>query len=141
MQAYQQLFAELIEEGWNPQLQDEESALPSRLMPELPAQWRRVKGLSPEEHYFDGGYASLDNLVHGRAQAIAIYRPMCLNTSWQAQTEQGFSSANFFIDWERNQVLCPNGKTSLTWSESQPKMDAPSIAIPQARALDPVYRQ
>jgi transposase len=88
-----------------------------------------AKGLRPEEHYFDGGYASLENLVQSRAQAIAIYSPMRLNTSWQAQTEQGFSSANFFIDWERKQLLCPNGKSSLTWSESQPKTEAPSIAI------------
>lgn len=41
VQAYHRLFAELIEEGWNPHLLTEEEALPERLMPELPPQWRR----------------------------------------------------------------------------------------------------
>jgi hypothetical protein len=43
VRAYHALFAELIAEGWNPHLLDVEEALPKRLMPELPPQWRKVK--------------------------------------------------------------------------------------------------
>jgi hypothetical protein len=46
VKAYHALFAELIAEGWNPHSLDFDQALPKRLMPELPPQWRKVKNKS-----------------------------------------------------------------------------------------------
>jgi hypothetical protein len=48
VQAYHALFAELIAEGWNPHFLDFDQALPKRLMPELPPQWRKIKNQSEE---------------------------------------------------------------------------------------------
>jgi hypothetical protein len=41
VEEYHALFAELIEDGWNPHFLDFDQALPRELMPELPPQWRR----------------------------------------------------------------------------------------------------
>jgi transposase len=48
-------------------------------------------------------------LAHG----VHLVGPMRPDVSWQAQAHQGFDLAHFTIDWEAQQVTCPEGKTSV----------------------------
>jgi hypothetical protein len=41
------------------------------------------------------------------------------DSSWQAQAKQGFDIACFAVDWEAQQVVCPQGQLSRVWSPSQ----------------------
>ena len=41
-----------------------------------------------------------------------------VDTSWQAQTQQGFDIACFTIDWEAHAATCPQGQRSRVWSPS-----------------------
>ncbi len=40
---------------------------------------------------------------------------------------QGFGQRDFAIDWERERVTCPRGKTSVTWRAGRGDADAPRI--------------
>jgi hypothetical protein len=49
--------------------------------------------------------------------AVHLVGPSRPNVSWQAQTVGGLSSDQFYIDWERQKSICPQGKKSVTWSQ------------------------
>lgn len=75
------------------------------------------RGLLPGDHYLDSGYASADAIVTARKDyGIALITPVLLDTSRQAREKAGFDAANFTIDWKYQQVTCPTGRTSSSWS-------------------------
>jgi transposase len=71
-------------------------------------------GLLPGEHAVDAGYTSADLLLAARAQGITLLGPLLANVSPQARTG-GYATDAFTIDWEHQQVTCPQGATSATW--------------------------
>ena len=78
-----------------------------------------AKALTPEELFVDSAYVSAELLVKSReAYGIALRGPTRPNLSWQKRTAGAYELNDFAIDWERRQVRCPQGKTSVTWSES-----------------------
>lgn len=88
------------------------------------------KGLLPQEHYLDAGYTDAQLLVDSRQQyGIELIGPVQVDTSWQARAGQGFDVASFSIDWEAQQVTCPNGRRSRVWSESQDTYGSPVIHV------------
>ena len=52
--------------------------------------------------------------------------PVPPDTSWQARAGQGFDSASFRVDWEAQQVRCPQGRLSRGW---YPERDSDGVAI------------
>lgn len=77
------------------------------------------RDLLPGEHLVDSGYISSDNLVASQAHQVDLIGPVAEDPSWQAQAAEGFASAAFVIDWERQVAFCPQGHPSHNWSTLQ----------------------
>lgn len=75
------------------------------------------RALLPGEHYLDSGYASADGIVGARKNyGIALITPVLLDHSRQARAAEGFDASAFTIDWKYQQVTCPMGQASSSWS-------------------------
>ena len=75
-----------------------------------------AKALLPEEHIVDSGYLDAEVLVSAEHhQKITLIGPVAADTSWQARDEHCFDKSQFSIDWQEQQVRCPQGKTSRYW--------------------------
>jgi transposase len=84
--------------------------------------------LLPAEHLVDAGYVSVDHVLGARADhGIELVGPLPPDSGWQARDEQGFDLARFRIDWDRQQVTCPNGHTSRNWRETHSRHGLPII--------------
>ena len=53
---------------------------------------------------------------------------MLRDTSWQATADEGFDLPRFAIDWERQTVTCPQGKTSFPWTPAT-RDDSPFFQV------------
>ena len=81
-----------------------------------------TRNLSPSEHYFDTAYNSSSHLVHTPIlYDTSIIAPVLPDVTWQTKEQKGYALSNFTIDWQNQQVTCPQGKVSTQWSE---KLDA-----------------
>ena len=78
-----------------------------------------AKGLLPDEHIVDSGYLGAEVLASAeRNQGITLLGPVPEESSWQARSEQAFDLAQFHIDWQKQQVTCPEGKSSRHWIQT-----------------------
>lgn len=72
--------------------------------------------LTPEVHLVDTAYVSAEQIVQSQdTYGIALIGPVPPDTSWQARDGQGYDVAHFQIDWDQQQVTCPQGKPSTIW--------------------------
>ncbi len=86
------------------------------------------RGLLPERHLVDSGYASAREVVTARRDhEVDLMGPILASTSWQAREGGGFTLADFTIDWENQRVTCPNGKTTSDWNEGRSRHDTPVV--------------
>jgi transposase len=93
------------------------STLPDSKALEGIHQSQQRRGLLPDEHYLDSGYASAELITGSLARhGVALITPVLLDTSRQAKAKQGFAARDFTIDWQAQQAICPAGKTSVTWN-------------------------
>lgn len=76
-----------------------------------------AKQLRPDEHYVDAAYVDAILLASAQAQGIETVGPPRPNSSWQTRTEGAYTVEQFQIDWDKQQVTCPEGKTSRPWTE------------------------
>jgi transposase len=75
------------------------------------------RALLPGEHYLDSGYASAELIVGSLPRyGIALITPVLADTSRQARAQEGFDQGAFTIDWNKQQVTCPQGQTSSSWT-------------------------
>jgi transposase len=75
-----------------------------------------ARDLAPGEHLVDTGYVDSELIVTSRtAHQIELLGPVLPDTSWQARAGQGFDSACFRVDWDAQQVTCPQGRQSRSW--------------------------
>jgi transposase len=74
-----------------------------------------ARGLVPSEHYVDSGYVDAQALVESQRQQIKLIGPMQADGCWQARTPNGITNAQFVIDWDAEQAICPEGKVSRAW--------------------------
>ena len=74
-----------------------------------------TKGLTPAEHVVDAGYTSADIALAARARGITLVGPLLEDTSPQARGG-GYTTAAFTIDWDIEQVTCPQGAVNTSWS-------------------------
>src|SRR5215831_14051988 len=88
------------------------------------------KDVPPDEHLVDAAYISAELLVKSReAHGIALRGPTRPDVSWQAQVEGAYRLDQFVIDWEQQQVHCPQGKASVSWAERVGPADHPFIQV------------
>jgi len=88
------------------------------------------KDLPPREHLVDAAYIAAELLVSSQEdQGILLRGPTRPNQSWQAQVEGGYRIEHFTVDWEHQQVHCPQGKTSVRWLESQASSRGPYMHV------------
>ena len=78
------------------------------------------KQLLPAEHFMDTGYVDGDHIVSGQSRyGLELLGPVVSNGSWQAKDEQAYDISKFVIDWQRQSVTCPQGKSSRKWTQRQ----------------------
>ncbi|MFJ3608507.1 IS1182 family transposase [Streptomyces anulatus] len=86
------------------------------------------QNLLPTEHFVDSGYTEARVLVSAqRDYGIEIVGPVQGTAAWQAKDGEGFTQENFTIDWQAQEVSCPNGKRSRGWSDSTSQTGAAVI--------------
>jgi transposase len=74
-------------------------------------------GLLPAQQLVDAGYVHGRSLVaSARDHQIELVGPIAEDHQWQAKAGQGFDVAHFQIDWDGQQVTCPQGRQSIRWS-------------------------
>jgi transposase len=86
------------------------------------------KELPPREHFVDAAYVSAALLVHSRdEQGITLRGPTRPSQGWQMQVAGAYTIEQFTVDWERQQVCCPQGKWATSWHERVEPDGAPYI--------------
>jgi transposase len=88
------------------------------------------KAIPPQDHLVDTAYVSAALLVTSREEhGIALRGPTRLDGNWQARVEGAYSLDHFVIDWEQQQAHCPQGKTSVSWTEGVGPAASPVIRV------------
>jgi len=86
-------------------------------------------GYSPDEHFVDQGYMSIDHVVSGRQDAaIDLMGAIPDDNSWQARLG-GYNSEQFTIDWKQQTARCPQGHNSCSWSLASTPSQRPVVKI------------
>jgi transposase len=81
--------------------------------------------LLPDEQVVDTGYVDGDLLVSSqRDYGIRLLGPILPDTSWQAKADKGFDLAHFQVDWQRQEVICPQCQRSAYWSVQPERIEA-----------------
>lgn len=94
-----------------------------------------VMQLLPAKHLVDGGYVEAKRLFESsRDYDIDLFGPAPGNRFWQSQKGDGFDITHFIVDWERQVVTCPQGKTSNTWKPQHDSRGNESIQATFAKA-------
>jgi len=94
------------------------------------------KNLLPGEHIVDAGYVDADELATGESEyGVDLLGPVSKDTSWQAKADEGFDLACFVVDWDRQVVTCPQGKSSSVWCPRQNEFGTSVIEV-RFRARD-----
>ena len=82
----------------------------------------KKKELLPNEHLVDAGYMDGELLVDSqRDYGVTLYGPVPANNTWQGKTEGAYTTDDFSIEWEAEQVTCPQGKQSTWWYQGLDK--------------------
>ncbi|MEQ4715630.1 transposase [Nonomuraea sp. B19D2] len=69
------------------------------------------------EHYVDSGYALAELVVGAReAYALTFVTPVLVDQSPQARARSGYDRSALTVDWDNQQVTCPQGRRSTSWS-------------------------
>jgi transposase len=75
------------------------------------------KQLLPGQHLLDTGYLDAELFATiPQAYGVELIGPTRPDVKAQARARQGFAAADFTIDWERRQAVCPAGHTSSSWT-------------------------
>jgi len=89
----------------------------------------REKGVPPREHFVDAAYVSAEWLVQSRdEQGITLRGPTRPSQGWQGQVAGAYTIEHFTVDWERQQVGCPQGKWAASWHARVKQDGSPYIA-------------
>ena len=77
----------------------------------------RQKDLLPKDHIVDTGYVSAKLLVNSyTTYQVNLVGPARSNYHWQAQAASGYAVDDFAIQWDQQCAICPQGKTSVSWT-------------------------
>jgi transposase len=88
------------------------------------------KDLPPGEHFVDAAYIDAALLVSSRDEhGIVLRGPTRPNPTWQAQIAGAYTLDQFVVDWDRQQVRCPQGKKSASWADRIDHTGSPYIQV------------
>src|SRR5215475_3022270 len=88
------------------------------------------KELPPREHFVDAAYISAELLVHSHDEhGITLRGPTRPRQGWQQQVAGAYTLEQFTVDWEQQQVYCPQGKRSGSWQEHVTPDGPPAILV------------
>jgi transposase len=91
-----------------------------------------AKGVPPAEHYVDTGYMDVELLLaEQHTKGIRLVGPVRPDPGWQAQQHTGYATSQFLFDWQAKQATCPQGQTSLTWTERTDRRSGRAIIAVQ----------
>jgi len=92
------------------------------------------KEVPPQEHLVDAAYISANLLVHSRqTHGIDLLGPTRQNASWQTKVDGAYSVDQFGVDWEQQEVWCPQGKQAVSWMEYVDRAHKPWIIVQFSR--------
>ena len=92
------------------------------------------RGLLPAGHLVDGGYTSLVHMERaGRKHQVTLTGPLPGNPTRQHHTQQGYARDDFRIDYDRQQVTCPQGQVSKGWHGPYPTSSPDAAPLIVAR--------
>lgn len=84
----------------------------------------------PGEHWVDAGYPSAAALTTARREyGIELHGPLQAVTVAQSKNGSGYGQDAFSIDWDQQQVTCPNGATSTQWALRSSQQELPVIRV------------
>ena len=88
------------------------------------------KTLLPGEHLVDGGYQSVTGLLDSQEKyGVELLGPMRPDGSWQARDSQAYDLSKFRVNWDEENVACPQGKKSRYWKETTGSRGQPIIQV------------
>ncbi|MFE7712295.1 IS1182 family transposase [Streptomyces sp. NPDC057486] len=94
----------------------------------------KLRGLLPAEHLVDGGYTSLVHLEQAaREHQVTVTGPLPGNPTRQHRKNDGFDRDDFHIDFDRQQVTCPQGEISRGWHGPHPTSSPTAAPLIVAR--------
>lgn len=103
---------------------DQENSVTPKIHREL-----KEREILPKEHLGDTAYGSTDLIFDSQKEyGIELICPMRPDNSWQSLTEGAYDISFFSIDWEKQQVTCPEGKTNRYWQEGE-RFGSPKILV------------
>ena len=90
---------------------------------------RTSPAMLPGEHYVDSGYVDVDLLVSSRShRGVSLEGPVRAMPRRRTEAERAYEQEHFSIDWERQRLTCPQGKTSVAWRAGRGDVGALRIA-------------
>jgi transposase len=117
-------------------IQTTPAPLPDVTMTQAIEQALLERDLPPTEHFVDAGYTEVDWLAQSRRQrGLTVVGPLRANGSWQARDERGYEVAQFQLDWQREQAICPQGQRSVSWTPSHDRAGNPVISVKFSRPV------
>ena len=86
--------------------------------------------LLPDRHLVDTGYVEAELLVESkRDYGVDLYGPARGDQKRQAREAKGFAADQFQVNGAQQQVTCPQGCTSQSWTPAQDRSGNPVIKI------------
>ncbi len=85
--------------------------------------------LIPAVHLVDAGYIDADLLVTSTKRGVELLGPVRPNSSWQTKVKGAFELSQFRIDWDVQQVTCPEGKVLSAWFVVKDRCDRAAITV------------
>jgi len=92
------------------------------------------RGLLPAGHLAGGGYTSLVHMERaGREHQVTLTGPLPGNPTRQHRTREGYARDDFRIDYDRQEVTCPQGQVSKGWHGPYPTSSPDAAPLIVAR--------
>lgn len=90
----------------------------------------KEQNLLPDIHFVDMGYVDAELLANSRQEyGVELFGPARGDIHEQARAGAGFGAAQFRIDWEAKQAVCPVGCRSISWTQAVDNRDNDVIKI------------
>lgn len=105
----------------------------SQVLPGIHTRLAR-RGLLPAEHLVDAGYTSLPHLEQAaREHQVTVSGPLKSNPTRRHRRGEGFARDDFHIDYDKQQVTCPQGQVSAGWHGPYPTSSPTAAPLIVAR--------
>jgi transposase len=93
------------------------------------------KSLLPSTHLVDTGYVDAPVLAASqRDYGVELLGPTRADYHGQAHEQKGFAASNFQIDWQKQQAICPQQRSSVSWTPAKDRSQRDVIKIKFASA-------